>query len=126
MSTCVTWMCSALPPWPSRDPVAAIATNKLQGAAGTLSATAAFARRGLISWRAALPVALAATLASVAGALSIGLLSRAALDALVPVLLVAIALYFALARRMNDHDARARLSPVAFAGIFTPAVGFYD
>jgi uncharacterized protein len=35
------------------DPVSAIATNKLQGAAATLSATATFARRGLIDWRTA-------------------------------------------------------------------------
>jgi len=50
------------------DPVSAIATNKLQGAAATLSATAAFARQRLIEWRSAAPVAITAGLGSVVGA----------------------------------------------------------
>ena len=55
------------------DPVSAIATNKLQGSAGSVSATIAFARRGLIRWREAAPAALGAGLASVAGALCVSL-----------------------------------------------------
>ena len=108
------------------DPVAAVATNKLQGSAGTLSATVAFARRGLIQWRAAWPIAAIAAAASVGGALSVSLLSRPVLDVLVPLLLVAIALYFATARRMGDADARARLHPAAFAVLVAAPIGFYD
>ena len=108
------------------DPVSAIATNKLQGSAGTVSATYAFARRGLIRWRDAVPAAIAAGLASVAGALCVGLLPRDALDALVPVLLLGIALYFATARRIRNEDAAARLTPGLFAVSLAPAVGFYD
>src|SRR5215213_5762020 len=50
------------------DPVSAIATNKLQGAAATLSATAAFARRRLIDWHTAVPIAATAGLGSVVAA----------------------------------------------------------
>lgn len=108
------------------DPVSAIATNKLQSSAGSVSATVAFARRGLIRWPAAWPAALAAGLASVAGALCVSLTPRAVLDAGVPVLLVGIALYFALAKRMNSEDATAQVSPSLFALTWAPAVGFYD
>ncbi|MDV2985349.1 UNVERIFIED_CONTAM: TSUP family transporter [Methylobacteriaceae bacterium AG10] len=108
------------------DPVSAIATNKLQGSAGSVSATIAFARRGLIRWREAAPAALGAGLASIAGALCVSLLPRPVLDALVPLMLVGIALYFATARRMSNEDAAARITPGLFAVTLAPAVGFYD
>jgi hypothetical protein len=108
------------------DPVAAIATNKVQGAAGTLSAALAFARKGLLVPRLAWPAAVLAAVGGVGGALCVRLLSREALEAFVPVLLVAIALYFGTARRMGDADARARMGVPVFAGLLVPAIGFYD
>lgn len=108
------------------DPVSAIATNKLQGSAGSVSASLAFARRGLIRWPEALPAALGAGAASVAGALCVSLLPRGVLDALVPLLLVGIALYFATARCIRNEDAAARTTPGLFALTLAPAVGFYD
>lgn len=108
------------------DPVAAIATNKLQGSAGAISSTIAFARRGHIHWPAAWMIALSAGIASVGGALCVSLLPRPVLDAAVPILLVAIALYFAFAKRMSSEDAAARLTPALFAVSVAPLVGFYD
>ncbi|WP_430913390.1 TSUP family transporter [Methylobacterium sp. sgz302541] len=108
------------------DPVSAIATNKLQGSAGSTSATIAFARRGLIHWPEAWRIALAAGLASMLGALCVSLTPRSVLDAGVPILLVGIALYFAFARRMHNEDAAARITPLAFSLSVAPLVGFYD
>src|SRR4051812_4741816 len=108
------------------DPVSAIATNKLQGAAATLSATAAFARQRLIDWRSAAPVAITAGLGSVVGAFCISLVSRPVLEGLVPALLMAVAVYFAIGRRMREEDAHARVSPLVFVGGVAPAIGFYD
>ena len=108
------------------DPVSAIATNKVQGASSAVSSTSAFARAGKISWRIGLPTAGAAAAASIAGALSVRLLSRAALDALVPALLIAIALYFAVSPRLRDEDAHARLPLGVFSLTLAPAIGFYD
>jgi len=108
------------------DPVSAIATNKLQGAAATLSATAAFARQRLIDWRSAAPVAITAGLGSVVGAFCVSLVSRSVLEGLVPVLLMAVAVYFAVGRRMREEDAHARVSPLVFVGAVAPAIGFYD
>lgn len=108
------------------DPVSAIATNKLQGSAGTVSATLAFARRGLIAWRSAWPIAVVAAGAGVAGALSVSLVSRPVLDAAVPCVLVAIAIYFATARKMSNADAAARIGPALFTAMVVPLVGFYD
>ena len=108
------------------DPVSAIATNKLQSTAGSTSATYAFARRGLITWRDAGPAAIGAGLASIAGALCVSLLPKGVLNAVVPLLLLGIALYFATARRIRNEDAAARISPRVFAWTLAPAVGFYD
>lgn len=108
------------------DPLSALGTNKLQSSGASVSATIAFARRGLIRWPEAWPIALASGAASVLGALSVSLLPRAALEAGVPLLLIGIALYFATARRMRSEDAVARLTPAAFALSLAPLVGFYD
>ncbi|ALL12147.1 TSUP family transporter [Caulobacter henricii] len=108
------------------DPVGALATNKLQGAFGSVSSTLAFARRGLIDWRTSLPVAAAAALAGLAGALCASLLSPRVLAALVPVLLIVIAVYFGLSKALKAEDAPARLALPVFAGLIAPLIGFYD
>jgi uncharacterized protein len=108
------------------DPAQAIATNKLQGCFGTASATVAFARKGLIDWRSAWGFALVAFFSSVVGALGVRFLPRPVLDGLIPVLLVAIALYFALSPKVQDRDATPRLSGLAFGAVVPVAVGFYD
>ena len=48
------------------------------------------------------------------------------LSAALPVVLIAIALYFALKPNMNDVDRAERLSPFLFSLTLVPLVGFYD
>lgn len=108
------------------DPIAALATNKLQGSISALSSTSAFARRGLIDWKTALPVAGAAAVAGLCGALCASLLSRRLLAALVPILLIVIALYFAVSKALKAADAPPRLALPVFAGFVAPLIGFYD
>jgi uncharacterized membrane protein YfcA len=108
------------------DPVSAIATNKLQAAAGTVSSAAAFSRRGLVDWRLASPVMAAAVAGSIVGALSVSVLPASVLKALVPLLLITIALYFANSDRRGDSGIHARLSPFLFAFLVVPVIGFYD
>ena len=108
------------------DPVAAIATNKLQSSGGSVSATIVFARRGLILWPLAWPYAAGASCAAIVGAMSAALLPRDVLKAMVPIVLIGVALYFVLARRPSETDARARMKPAAFAVTFVPVIGFYD
>ncbi|MGJ3262617.1 MAG: TSUP family transporter [Salinarimonas sp.] len=108
------------------DPVSAIATNKLQGAAGTVSSTLAFARRGLVPRRGVWPIAVVAGGVSMLGALAASVLPQALLEAGVPVLLVAIALYFGLSRRMGDADVKARVGRTAFLLLLVPPIAFYD
>jgi uncharacterized membrane protein YfcA len=108
------------------DPAQAIATNKVQGSVAAASATYTFGRKGLIEWRSAGRFALVAFASGVAGALCVRFLPRSVLDVLIPVLLIVIAVYFALSPRIKDADAHARLSPLAFGLIAPVAIGFYD
>ncbi|MGO4706394.1 TSUP family transporter [Microvirga sp. 2MCAF38] len=108
------------------DPAHAIATNKVQGSFAAASATYAFGRKGLINWRAALPLAAIAFMSGIAGALSVRFLPRPVLDAVIPVLLIGIALFFAFSPKVRDADASARMTALTFGLTAPVAIGFYD
>ena len=53
-------------------------------------------------------------------------LPASVLEVLIPVLLIVIAIYFALSRKVRDADATARMTTLTF-GLSAPvAIGFYD
>ena len=107
------------------DPVSALATNKLQSAFGSGAATLRFWRAGhldLSMW----PIALAAGLASVFGTLIVTYLPKQTLSLGLPVLLVAVAIYFAVSPKISDHDQHPRMTAAMFIATFVPFIGFYD
>lgn len=108
------------------DPVQAIATNKVPGSAAVASATYTFGRRGLISWLSASGFALIAFLSGIAGALCVNFLPRSMLMTLIPLLLIVMAIYFALSRKIKEVDAHARMSALPFGLTAPVAIGFYD
>lgn len=108
-------------------PHLALGTNKLAGTFGTLSASVAYVRRGLFRparWRA---VALATLAGSLAGTLAVSQVPADALRRVVPVLILASALYvlFDPGRRRprEDEPGRSPGLPGAAAGA---GLGFYD
>jgi len=107
-------------------PVAALATNKLQGAVGTGIAAITFWRRGFV----ALPPMIAAIVAtfagSYAGAFAVKSIDTSNLQVAVPIALMAIALYFLLAPRLSDENRQARLPFIWFVPVFGFGIGFYD
>jgi uncharacterized membrane protein YfcA len=108
------------------DPAQAIATNKVQGSFAAASATYTFGRKGLIEWRTAWRFALIAFASGVVGALCVQFLPRPVLDILIPVLLIGIALFFAVSPKVKDQDAHARMTSLAFGLTAPVAIGFYD
>jgi uncharacterized membrane protein YfcA len=112
------------------DPVSALATNKLQSTFGSGSAALAFARRGHIDVRSARRM-MATTLAgSWLGVAAVRVAPLSLLSVVLPLLLIAMALYFAFSSRFSPKagiaDGKARLSPGAFALTAAPLIGFYD
>jgi len=106
------------------DPVSAVATNKLAGTLGVGSATYAFVRAGRVHWRADAPAAALAFLGSVLGALCLPYAPKELLVALMPILLIAVALYFAFARAARDEPLHAPQPRRSLAAALS--VGFYD
>ena len=106
------------------DPVAVVATNKLCSTFGSTAATFAFWRAGRIRWGAMGPTAALALAGSVAGALSLPYAPSALLIGAMPVLLIAVALYFAFAPSFAAETSGAAKPWAVLAG--GALIGFYD
>jgi uncharacterized protein len=108
------------------DPVSALATNKFQGSFATGSATYAYWRKGhlriLDHWR----TILAIFIASAVGASAAKYAPRELLSAILPLMLIAIAIYFALSPRLTHENKNPRIPATVFAFGLAPAIGFYD
>ena len=107
------------------SPVNALATNKLQSVFGTGSAMVNFGRKGHIDWKANRLVIVLVFAGAVGGAVAVQLISVAALSLIIPLLLVASAIYILLSPRMTDEDVHQRLTARGFAPV-GGAIGFYD
>lgn len=107
-------------------PLQAIATNKLQSQFGAASATVAYARRGHVKLETQLPMALMALVGGACGALLASLVPARLLVAAIPVLLIAIALFFAFKPNLGDNDSHRRVMPLVFGITVVPLVGIYD
>ena len=108
------------------DPVAAIATNKLQASFGSGTAAFTFWRAGHLRFFDLWPALLLAGLGSALGAALLTYVPREALHGLLPFVLVAVALYFAVSPRISEVDSRPRMGRALFVASIVPLVGFYD
>ena len=112
--------------WAGLPPVEALATNKLQGSFGTASASLRFLRHGAIDLRALGPVAALTFVGAAAGSWLVGRIDPGALARLLPLLLVAFALYFLLSPRVGDLPSERRLGLTGFGVLAGAGIGFYD
>lgn len=108
------------------DPVAVLATNKLQGAFGTASATYAFWKKGALEPKKHFISILTCFAGAVLGVSAINYAPKNLLAEIMPPLLILIALYFALAPKLSNEATKPKLPQPAFAFGFGPMLGFYD
>lgn len=107
-------------------PAQALATNKLQGTGGSLSASIYFISRGIVK-PGEIKLAIALTfIGSALGTLLVQMLDGSILMQLIPFLLLAIAGYFWFSPQIDDQDYHQRISLLLFSVIFAFAIGFYD
>lgn len=112
--------------WAGVPPIQALATNKLQGSLGTLTAAWRFVHSGTITLRS-LRLAIVLTFAgSLCGTWTVQWLGSERLGQVVPLLLMGFALYFLFSPRVGDEDATQRISHPAFAFCAGFPIGFYD
>ena len=107
-------------------PIQALATNKVQGAFGAGTAALAYSRRGHVDLRRQILPAALAFGAAFAGSKLVPSIPVATMKLLLPLVLVVIALFFALKPSLTDADRDQRLSPTLFTAMVVPIVGFYD
>lgn len=107
-------------------PLEALATNKLQASFGTLSASLHFVRQGYVAPRAMWPAILSTFAGAGAGALVVQWVEAQTLAGIIPLLLIAAAIYFLFSPRMTDLSSRQRIGIVLFSLSCGTAIGFYD
>lgn len=112
--------------WAGLSPVEALATNKAQAIFGSGLATLRFARRGLLD-RRGLALAVACTFAgALFGAWSIQRLAPLLPSGAIPLLLIAVAIYFWRLPPIPEQGTYPRLGALPFALTLALGVGFYD
>lgn len=102
-----------------------LGTNKAQSMCGTAMATYRYRRAGLFRIGPNKLLVAVTFAGAAAGALVIQRLDARVLALVVPVLLMAVALYTILSPRMDDEDRRARLSERGYLPV-AGGIGFYD
>ncbi|NOL51556.1 TSUP family transporter [Pelistega suis] len=107
-------------------PINALATNKVQGMAGSFTASMTMIKKGVVDfnkiWFAAFMSFIGATL----GTICVHYIDVSVLDILVPIVLIMIGLYFLLVPNIGDVEKKPRMQEKLFNTTVVPGIGFYD
>ncbi|WP_299309482.1 TSUP family transporter [uncultured Croceicoccus sp.] len=106
-------------------PQLALGTNKTQSIFATTMAFRNYMKAGLVDWRNEKWLALLAFAGAALGAFMVQRISPAVLQLIVPLFLMAVALYVLLSPRMDDVPSQERLSRRGYAPV-SAGIGFYD
>lgn len=106
-------------------PILAMGTNKLQSTVGTFSSAYRFYREGFVDVKVVLPAACYALLGSVLGVLLVRQLGNDLLADILPLLLIAVCLYFLVSPKLSDNNSGARVSQSSFDRFAGTGMGFY-
>ena len=107
-------------------PAATLGTGKLQALFGAGMAALTYGRAGHFQWRDVAWLSLSAFAGSIGGALLAKALPTDFLRIVMPVMLIAIAAYFAFKPNLDDVDRERRVSAATFGLTAAPLIGFYD
>ncbi|MCU0901139.1 MAG: TSUP family transporter [Cypionkella sp.] len=108
------------------NPVETLATNKLQGTFGSGTAMLSYARAGHVRLSDQLGMALVSAVAGGAGALVAHLIPAEVLRVVMPIILVAVAVFFAIKPGLTDQDRVQRMGPGVFTFTAVPLIAAYD
>lgn len=107
-------------------PAEALATNKLQGIFGKLSAVMYYRRQGMLNLPSMKLPLYTSFIGAAFGALVIQHIQADFLTKYIPWLIGAVAVYFLFSPKVGDLDKKQRMQVVMFAALVTSVVGFYD
>lgn len=112
--------------WAGLSPLQALATNKLQASFGSFTATWNYSRQGLIKPSEHRMAIILSFLGAISGAWTVQKIDPAFLAQLIPILLIAFALYFMFSPKLGEQERAQRISKNAFAATAGFGIGFYD
>lgn len=107
-------------------PAEALATNKLQGSFGTFSSSLYFIRHGLVDPRDMLIPITLTFVGSATGTLLVQYLDSDFLTRIMPLFLIATALYFWFGPSIREEERKRRIGTGLFAVTIGFTIGFYD
>lgn len=107
-------------------PATALGTNKLQACGGSFSASLYFLRQKTVNLRHVWLLMLMTFIGASLGTIFVQHIDVDALRAILPFLILMIALYFLLSPTIRDEDRPQRLSYPMFAFTAALGIGFYD
>lgn len=107
-------------------PHAALATNKLQGCFGTLSATVNFTRKGFINFKEIFIGIIFTLIGACVGTISVLFIDPKFLNYIIPILLIFVVVYTIFSPNLGETQKEAKMSKNAFFIIFGLLIGFYD
>ncbi len=108
------------------NPVVALGTGKLQSTFGSTSATYHFAHAGMINYHDIRRAWLLAFLGSLAGTFLVQQFDPGLLKHVLPILLLAVAIFVWLRPLLGEKDIHPRISRAKFDFIFAFGIGVYD
>ena len=108
------------------SPVQTLATNKLQGTGGTLSASYYFISRGAVDLKTMKLPVIMTFIGSAFGTILVQMIDVSILKQVIPFLLIGIVLYFVFSPSVRDQESRQRISLPIFACSAAVVIGFYD
>ena len=107
-------------------PQEALGPNKLQATFGSGSAAGHYAEAGTVDWRDCGRGFLLTLIGAALGAVCVQQLDVVLLKRVIPILLVAVALYALLKPQLGEHDLHPGMARGTFDLVFGLGIGFYD
>ena len=107
-------------------PLAALGTNKLQAVSGSGTASIMMFRLKRVRFAEVRWLMLIAFAGSLLGTIAVQYFSVEALNILIPLVIILIAVYFLLAPKQVTETREARISHSAYASSAVPVIGAYD
>lgn len=107
-------------------PHVALATNKLQGSFGTLSATINFTKKGYINYKEIYLGVIFTFIGAIIGTVLVLFIDAKFLNFIIPFFLIGIVVYTIFSPNLGELHTKPKLSNGVFFILFGLILGFYD
>lgn len=112
--------------WVGLPPQMALGTNKFQASFGSFTAAHHYVRRGVVPLRQAIHGIVFTLIGSAIGTWAVQQIAGDLLNDIIPLLLLAIAVYMLFTPSLGRRELAPRMSRVLFFAVFGVLLGFYD